>query len=49
MMEGQYFDSRRYCLGLFEKNGKVKDERERKNEKYFMTTSLSQQEITTAL
>ena len=33
MMEGQYFDSRRYCLGLFKKNGKGKAERERKKEK----------------
>ena len=32
-MEGQYFDSRRYYLGLFKKNGKGKDERERKKEK----------------
>ena len=32
-MEGQYFDLRRYCLGLFKKNGKGKAERERKKEK----------------
>jgi len=32
-MEGQYLDSRRYCLGPFKKNGKGKDERERKKEK----------------